>query len=823
MEYILYNNIKQTFVEVKEYDVYDKMYYAKHIVPNKKNIKEYMKKNNDNITKYFSKNMNEKIKKIRQNISKIDYKIPLFDICTYNLYLVKRDDVLEKSLKENFRCPTYETIIYTKKIIMKSCKYLKYYLSDEYKNIFYGSNSKKYNFNKKIINAIQKIDSSDIKNKNVKSCEKYIMKIYTDNEKLLRGKQEYVKIKMINIKEKYETLLLQIILQAVSAGYKAILMLNFLEMLDLNILNKTYNKIIDYLLDKLNNEITFVKKNDYMQESMYSRPYFTKNELSNDISGEKLNEIIINKKTLIKHNMFITKNKKINLIKYYTLNGSALMNRYLRGINKYKNEYVENLINLLVELIYDAPSFNNKTVVYRTIHNNFLSSLKIGETYTEYGILSTTRDKFFTSEHYSFGDILLCIEIPTKQSGIALCIETVSIYPEENEIIFPPLSQFKLIKKEENVKHYYSGRSKYITLKWKYFFIYVGKKKMLHKYDKLQIPERDAINLFTSDMNRFKLFKNTNYFINIYENIKKYEDVEIKVIKNMTQKKTKLEDIINYFIKNMLDINSQFKIKVNKKIYVAYVEFYNSTNAYVKSYDLYGKFVYKKLFVNETTNGFSISCIHGGSMFFFIEIFEKKETIEMHVNYTTQFCGSIYTFKDNNKKRDGNLLYIVAQLGYFFNVNDIYIYGNYIPYKITNKPYNLSMICADIYIYMTQGKKRFENYLKSEIIECFSYEKLDMLKFISPEVIINSEPKDELYRTYQIFKLFCDNTIYDFMIWLYTYNDELIDILINRCSFLQDYKYDNPFDKNTFKYKFNYVEYLINRKFKIKQNLEYYL
>ena len=813
MEYILYNNTKETLVGVKEYEVYDKMYYERHTIPTKENVVKYREKNNNFITEYFGKDIDKKIKEIRGNISSIDNKIPLFDIYTYNLYLINRDDVLEKSLKENFRCPTGETVMYTKKIILKSCKYLKFYLSDEYKKVFNGSNSMKYNFNKKIINAIQKIDTIKIKNKKVLSCEKYIMEIYNNNEKILRkGIFDNIKIKMINYKEKYETLSLQIILHTVSVGYKAIRMLHFLNMLDLNILNDTYNKIIDYLLDKLNNEITFVKKNDYMQESMYSRPYFTKNELSGDVNGENINKVIINKKTLIKHNMYITKNKKINLIKFYTFNGSSLMNKYLRGFYKYENKHIEKLINSLVELIHNAPSFNNETIVYRSIHQDFLSSLKIGDIYTELGFLSTTRDQFFTSEHYSFGNILLCIEIPTKQSGIALCIETISIYPEENEIIFPPLSQFKLIKKEENIKHYYSGKSKYITLKYKYFFVYIGKEKISYKYKKIKTKDIGNIDLFTYKTHDLKLFKNTTYFANIYDNINKYRDIEKITIKKIIPGKIKLNDLINYFTKNMLDVNNQFKIKIDKKVFTVNVEFYNSTDAYVKSYDLYGKFNYKKIFVNNTTNGFSMFCMDNDSMFFFIEIFEIKEHIEMHVNYSTQYCGSRYSFKDYNKKRDDMLLNIVAQLGYFFNVNNIYIYGNYIPYKITNKPYNLSIICADIYIYITHRKKRFDSYLRSEIIENFSYEKIDMLKYISPRVIIDSEPKDELYRTYQIFKLFCDDTLYDLMIWLYTYNDELIQILINRFSLLQIYKIENPFDRDTFKYKFDYMEYLINRK-----------
>ena len=39
------------------------------------------------------------------------------------------------------------------------------------------------------------------------------------------------------------------------------------------------------------------------------------------------------------------------------------MNKYLRGFYKYENKHIEKLINSLVELIHNAPSFNNETLV----------------------------------------------------------------------------------------------------------------------------------------------------------------------------------------------------------------------------------------------------------------------------------------------------------------------------------------------------------------------------------------------------------------------------------------------------------------------------
>lgn len=785
--FILYDSSNNKCVNVKEYDVYDKMYYNRYKIPTKQQIEEHkLKYKDDKISIHFETKIDEKLSEIKKNISKIDYKIPLFDICTYNLYLVNRDDVLNKSLNEHFRCPTKETIKYTKKIILKSCMFLKHYTSEEFKKVYTsGSNKIKHQYSKKLFGLAQKIESRHFEDTDVDDCEQFVLQIYKKNENLLRDKLEIPKIKMINhTKDDNEISIFQMILKETTVGYKAHRMLEFLNMLNLKILFKTYNNIISYLLDKLNNEITFVKRNDYMQESFYSKPYFSKNEIVENITNKKINEVIINKKTLIKHNMHIAKNKKINLIKYYTFNGSSVMNKYLRDDEKHiKNDHTEKLINVLTKLIHSAPPFNNTTIVYRTIHDDFLENLKIGDTYIEKGFLSTTRNQFYTSEHYSFGNIMLVIEIPTKKAGIALCVETLSMYPEEQEIIFPPLSIFKLTKKESNIKHYYSGKSKYIILKWKYYFVYIG---------------RQHDNLIFEEKNNGHNHQPTNLLKNVSNKYFICESANIN-----------FDTLKNYFIKKMLNETEQLFFNINNVEYVVNLEVYNSTNAYIKKYDLYGKYIYKKIYINDTTDGFALYCVHNDNLLFFAEIFNLKKIIQMHVNYPTQFCCVGYSFNDYNKKKDDLMLKMIAQIAYFFNVDNVFIYGSYIPYKISNKSYNLSIICADIYSYIVSKKKRFDNHPNNIITEMFSYEMMDVLKKLSPQLIINSEPKDELYRSYKIFKLFCNDSIMDLLLWLYDYNDELVEILISRFSSLNVYKNNNPFDTDNLKYKFNYCDYLI--------------
>lgn len=160
----------------------------------------------------------------------------------------------------------------------------------------------------------------------------------------------------------------------------------------------------------------------------------------------------ISSKILIEHQKHIIGNNCAGLIQYYTIQGSYFMNQYMRGQTKYiyKNDTLENNIRMVWNLILDAPEFDNDYVFYRFIHNDsHLAHLKAGDIYVENGFTSTTRDPFYRDDTYNFGFVLIKIHIPKNTRSVALSLELLSHFPQEEEIIFPPLANFKLTNKNE--------------------------------------------------------------------------------------------------------------------------------------------------------------------------------------------------------------------------------------------------------------------------------------------------------------------------------------------------------------------------------------
>ena len=66
------------------------------------------------------------------------------------------------------------------------------------------------------------------------------------------------------------------------------------------------------------------------------------------------------------------------------------------------------------------------------------------------------------------------VHIPKNKKGVALCLETCSHFPEEQEIIFPPGSQFKLIAKDSDITYYHTDLNFTTKVKTKYEFEWVG-------------------------------------------------------------------------------------------------------------------------------------------------------------------------------------------------------------------------------------------------------------------------------------------------------------------------------------------------------------
>ncbi len=177
---------------------------------------------------------------------------------------------------------------------------------------------------------------------------------------------------------------------------------------------------------------------------------------------------------LFYHQKHMVIKNAVSAIQYYSLLGSYRMNMYLRDMtefSKYKDINLENLILKLWNTIITAPAFENDFYVYRFINDDsFLYDLKIGDDYIDKGFLSTTRDPFYIFDNYSFGNILMKIKIPKNKIGIGLCMEFMSHFNTEQELLLPPNTVLILKKKDKDVNYKHTNYDFNMEIKRKYEF-----------------------------------------------------------------------------------------------------------------------------------------------------------------------------------------------------------------------------------------------------------------------------------------------------------------------------------------------------------------
>jgi hypothetical protein len=696
-------------------DVFDKLYYQEYRTITSNDIK-----NNDK----FDKNI---VQFMKEEISKIEDKVPLYDIYANNIFLIDKYSVYERVTNQYYRFPDKE--------LMKKLQEQK----EEMKDV--KSNSPLYN------RTIKKLD----------------------------------------------------------------LMITFMSYFDLDILYKTYIYVFYKYSKFVGQELTICKRPSFLPQFYHLKPYYTRIEMinlaknagediKNTINDEQIKELCkkisnndITYKTLLDHKKYMVTTSSIGLVQFYTFQGSFMMNQYLRSMTIYKNKnvYLEELIKPMWKLILSAPKFDKKYTLYRFIKNDdYISNLKINDTFTEGGFMSTTRDPFYRPENDQFGTILIKINIPFDVEGVALALETVSYFPQEQEVIFPPKSKFKLIKKNSDFVYFHVDEEFAEKIKTKYEFDWISNDKQIQ---------------FSRNIEPIK--------IEIIDFLKIQRKIDISFPE-------KIKDFVNNYI-NKAD---QFIIKLDKQEYTVLYEQYDSTEAY------------KKFYAITTSSGFSIYSIYDNNILFFIEIAEVNNDPQMHINYYVK-----YSAIDQNKiVGDDNLMLFYAQIAYFFDIHNIIIYANYmscdsttitanttiqrtIDNKITeNKETIVSedintklfggSYCLDFYQYFTTNKKKYFdlNILNIELHPKFSYYDLDMLKTISPTKIIKKED-NEIYQVYdKIFKLTKNNdNIADFYIWLKETHCYLIDNLITKIDRILGN--NNPFKKDF--YVFDPISYLYNRNY----------
>lgn len=742
MNVIMYDISSDTLRKVRSETVIRELYELGIRVPTIDNVKKYIRRHSDDISLFFKKNISDGIRKIIYQLSTIDNEIPLYDIYMGNLYLVKRTAIYNKVMNEHYRFPTQKLLDM---------------LQEQKKEL-----------------------EKNIEKLNVIGEDKDIAK---DRE--MFRKFHYKKMMMITIR-------------------KIDLCTNFMKSFDLDVLLNTYINALYTYSNELGKNLTLCKRPSFSYNFKHIKPYYSRSEIRNialnmGIIGDDsvyydsnkirnlcklIRENDITANVLLEHQQYIIKNKKIGLVQYYSLQGSYFMNQYLRGQVDYncKNEYLETLIKSMWSLILESPEFNKRYIVYRFVQTDFfISQLEIGEEYTEKGFMSTTRDPFYQSDEYKFGWILLKIILPANIKGCALCIEPVSYFPNEEEIILPPNTTFKLLRKDDKGIYYHTDKSvsKKVRTTYELAVIKPGEIKFIDR------PSCQKSN-------------------------KIVDFLKIDKVGSLT-----IEEKISYFISMYVDALGYFDIQIGNHKYTVKSEWYDSST------------VYKNYYEASTKNGYSMYSIHNDHILFFLELGEKYGVPYMYVNYSIKYS----TLELENIIDSKEFIIFVASVAYYFEIPTVIMYADYMSCDYTNEMVSIGDLsipnvtfggsyCVDFYKYLKYGEKKYSNIniLDIELIPKFRYHQLDILKNIIPDSIlhrINERKTDD--RLYQIYKKTykdyipeINDNLANFYIFIVENHCFLLNELIEKIANLPQYASDNPF-KNDY-YSFNAIAFLYNRR-----------
>ena len=258
--------------------------------------------------------------------------------------------------------------------------------------------------------------------------------------------------------------------------------INFMNNFNLDELEKNYYKLY-FMSEPATSEITSCLKPSFVP-FITMKPYYTKSELINLALNmnlklsDNMEEICktvskndIDSNTILAHQQYIKQRAKA-YVQLYSLLGSCYWNFYLRN-ECYRDLYVENQIKQLYNIVHDAPSLNKDYWVYRFVSNDdYLNHLKVGDIFHEKSFISTTRNPFYDTKNNLFGFILLKILLPKGKRGVALCMESYSLFPGEEEILLSP-AKLKLVSKDSHYKYHHVDKEASKRIKKLYTFEYV--------------------------------------------------------------------------------------------------------------------------------------------------------------------------------------------------------------------------------------------------------------------------------------------------------------------------------------------------------------
>ena len=210
----------------------------------------------------------------------------------------------------------------------------------------------------------------------------------------------------------------------------------------------------------LGKEITFCEKPYFVYFINYNNnPYYTNSELNaknlffglnikdNKSICKKISKIELNKNDIIDSFKYITSNNYDKIIKYYSFVGAEKINNYLRGNTTTIDKTHKDIILKLDTIISNSPKLKTDQIVFRFLSDDTFLKTKIEKKiFIEEAFMSTTRNPIMKSAEDNFGKFIMKIYIPKKYNDKYISIESISLFPQEQEILLARGSKLKLIK-----------------------------------------------------------------------------------------------------------------------------------------------------------------------------------------------------------------------------------------------------------------------------------------------------------------------------------------------------------------------------------------
>ena len=456
-------------------------------------------------------------------------------------------------------------------------------------------------------------------------------------------------------------------------------------------------------------------------------PYYTKGEMINlalnnrlikdkNIKMDKLCKILqenqFQKINILKHTNYIQKIKGMYMVRYYTFVGDAAMNSYLRNLSKdeYQNNALVKNIFMMWNLIKNAPTFSKTFSVYRRIGFDYLKHLKVGDKYVTDSFMSTTRDPLYEPEGFTFGNIVIKVNMPINKKGVGLMLELFSHFPEELEVLIPPNVEMKLKR-----------------INWKYYHYNKENERDISKTYEFDIIRAKGINI---PKDRLELDKKPQY---IHFN-------KLVVLKQKTLGKK-----IKHFLKEYANNNMQFTTEIGIKRYLFNLYFYDSTS------------VYKNLYKYKTDKGISLVYQNQktGQICLFIEI-GKDIHINYHLNYyDIDNCPKFTGLDIMSERTSYDLLKFYKYLADTLKINKVYIYPNMIScIKFYKRSNNKNMYNEYVYRSITYDKDLYD------IIQVLNRSKKHAKRFMPDDYLYSSYEKIETIFEKELPNLFKNMKLY---------------------------------------------------------------